>query len=104
VKPGDAGWIEDAGNAIHDHIVKEARQLAISLGWAATVGAVTPEMLCKALGVMSEQNRQAHSKKWLKIKSTAKGLDCAGSRHNNEGTEAHHDRECESRAAPRAVP
>ena len=64
------------GNVVHGHIVDEARRLAVALGLADTVGAVTKEMLCKMLERMAKQNRRTDTDKWKKILSTEKGLSC----------------------------
>ncbi len=69
-----------AGNVIHGHIVDEARQLAITLGLAASATAVTREMLCEMLRRMATQNRRTDTEKWKKIISTMKGLNCRRSR------------------------
>ena len=73
-------WMTAAGNVIHDHIVEEARQLAIALGVAASAAAVTREMLCEMLRRMATQSRQMDTEKWKKIISTMKGLNCRRSR------------------------
>jgi hypothetical protein len=69
-----------AGNVVHDHIVDEARKLAVALGLAATVGQVTREMICQMLERMARQTRRADKEKWKKIVSTQKGLKCRSSR------------------------
>jgi hypothetical protein len=73
-----------AGNVIHDHIVNEARELAVALGLAASAAAVTREILCQMLDRMAKQNRRSDSAKWKKIISTQKGLHCRGSTADRE--------------------
>ena len=73
-------WMTAAGNVIHDHIVEEARELAVQLGLAASAAAVTREMLCEMLRSMATQNRRTNTDKWKKIISTMKGLGCRPSR------------------------
>jgi hypothetical protein len=68
------------GNVVHDHIVEEARRLAVALGLAQTVGAVTKEILCEMLRKMADQNRRIDKGKWKKIISSMKGLSCRHSR------------------------
>lgn len=72
------------GNVIHDHIVDEARELAVALGLAATAAAVTTEVLCQMLAQLRRTARRADPEKWKKIISTEKGLGCRGSRANRE--------------------
>ena len=72
------------GGVVHDHIVNEARDLAIALGLAATAGEITREMLCEMLRRMAQQTRRSDTEKWKKIIATQKGLGCRGSRANRE--------------------
>ena len=71
------------GGVIHDHIVDEARELAVA-AVAATAGAVTLDMLCEMLRQMANKVRRSDSEKWKKIIATQKGLGCRGSRANRE--------------------
>jgi hypothetical protein len=72
------------GSVVHDHIVNEAKELAIALGLAATAGQVTREMQCEMLRRMAQQARRSDTEKWKKIIATEKGLGCRGSRANRE--------------------
>ncbi len=78
----DPALMTAEGNVIHDHIVDEARELAVALGLAATVGSVSREVLCEMLRRMERQYRRSDTDKWKKIISTQKGLGCRGSRAN----------------------
>jgi hypothetical protein len=72
------------GGVLHDHIVNEAKELAIALGLAATAGEISREVLCQMLRKMAQQNRRSDTEKWKKIIATEKGLGCRGSRANRE--------------------
>jgi hypothetical protein len=73
---GSAVLMTAIGNVIHDHIVDEARELAVALGLAASAATVTREILCQMLDRMAKQNRRSDTAKWKKIISTQKGLNC----------------------------
>jgi hypothetical protein len=81
---GAAVLMTAVGGVIHDHIVDEARELAVAAGLAATAGAVTLDMLCEMLRQMANKVRRSDSEKWKKIIATQKGLGCRGSRANRE--------------------
>lgn len=71
-----AALMTAAGNVVHDHIVNEAKELAVALGLAATAAGVTREMVCDMLRRMAAQTRRTDTEKWKKIIATQKGLGC----------------------------
>jgi hypothetical protein len=76
VKAALAALMSAVGNVVHDHIVNEARELAVALGLATTAAGVTREMLCDMLRKMADQTRRTDTEKWKKIIATQKGLNC----------------------------
>jgi hypothetical protein len=81
---GSAVLMTAVGGVIHDHIVNEAKEMAVALGLAASAAMVTREVLCQMLDRMAKQTRRSDSAKWKKIIATQKGLGCRGSRANRE--------------------
>jgi hypothetical protein len=81
---GSAVLMTAVGGVVHDFIVDEAKQLAVTLGLAASAALVTREVLCQMLDRMAKQTRRSDSAKWKKIMATQKGLGSRGSRANRE--------------------
>lgn len=81
---GSAVLMTAVGGVIHDHIVNEAKEMAVALGLAASAAMVTREVLCQMLDRMAKQTRRSDSAKWKKIIATQKGLGCRASRASRE--------------------